>query len=160
MTGYCEDCGNTLCNCNLAKENDQPSYEELLRIAKEMNRALIKRHEVFDKLRRSFYDTEAVLKSFKKIMIGVLMTDEKKPREFWIKQHPTDKNILNRILLYTATEEPPQNPGWLHVIEYSALIEERKFYESQRKLRCEEIARLEAERDAARKQTTEMRLAC
>lgn len=41
-------------------------------------------------------------------------------QEFWVKQHPTDKNISNSIDLYTATKSEPQNPGWIHVIEYSA----------------------------------------
>lgn len=49
------------------------------------------------------------------------MTTPKEPRNvWWIKEHRSARNISNRIDLFTAVQEEPQNPGWIHVIEYSA----------------------------------------
>jgi hypothetical protein len=47
-------------------------------------------------------------------------TEPPAPREWWIKGHPPQTNIAGKPILFTATNEPPQNPGWTHVIEYAA----------------------------------------
>lgn len=53
------------------------------------------------------------------------MTTEKKPREFWISSSSQWKNISNTIPIYTAVATPPQNPGWIKVIEFDAFDFER-----------------------------------
>lgn len=45
-----------------------PTYEQLFALVIIMRKALIKRHEVFDRLRRSYYDTDKVLKECEKVL--------------------------------------------------------------------------------------------
>ena len=47
------------------------------------------------------------------------MSDQK-PREFWIHETPIGRSFNGRHKLFTASEVAGENPGWVHVIEYSA----------------------------------------
>lgn len=91
-----------------------------------------------------------------------------KPREWWIKEHRSGRNISNSLDLFTAVIDKPENPGWTHVIEYSAYetaireLNEAAYSRDahytlwqQERVKCNEAiemcSRTEAERDEALK---------
>ena len=43
-----------------------------------------------------------------------------KPREWWISNIASGRNISRKVELFTAVKERPQNPPWTHVVEFSA----------------------------------------
>jgi hypothetical protein len=47
-----------------------------------------------------------------------------KPREWWLKANEPAPNIAGKPILYTASSERPQNPGWVHVIEAEPVLAE------------------------------------